>query len=159
MKVTLTNLEIANIMGYIHSQESVVRNTTTRFSMEFCFAFRNGLRKMEELFGDLTQLRQEIDTEYASDEFSELQKDGQRMVKEEFLESYNKKLDDLYCVKNELDIRKVKISHVAPGGMEGLSQVGISFPELDVLSWIIDDSELFDRQNDSVDTAGEIESE
>lgn len=155
MKITLTNFEIANIMGYLNSEESIVRNTTTKFSMEFCFAFRNGLRELKALYEDITQLHQEIDNEFSTEEFSEMNEDGQRVVKPEYVELYNKKISDLYNVKNELNIKKVKISHVTPGGIEGLLDVGISFPELDVLSWVIDDGELYDKEFDEK----ELESE
>lgn len=141
MKMTLTNIDIVNIMSYVNSDESIARNTTMKFTMEFVWKFRKNIKKLTEANDMFNKLHEEIMNSYATDEFSYVDENGNRMVKQEYLNEYSDKINELYLQENEINVDKVSIEKVCVGGLEGMDQVGVSIPELEVLSFMIDDSE------------------
>ena len=56
-----------------------------------------------------------------------------RIVKDEYVKEYNKKLADLYAQSTDLDIDQVKLSELLAAKIE------LSIPELDILSFMIDE--------------------
>lgn len=139
MKKTLTNIDIANIMAYVNSEDSISRKTTMKFTMEFVWKFRKNVKKLSDAHETFTKLQEEIMQGYATDEFSYVNEDGNRMVKEEYINEYGQKMNDLYLQTTELDVDMVKIEKLCMGGLEGMDKVELSIPELEVLSFMIDD--------------------
>lgn len=139
MKISLTNIEITNIMGYVNSDNSIMKNTTMKFTMEFAWKFRKNVKKIADAYDIFTKLQEEIMQSYSDDEHSELNEDGNRMVKPEFAEEYSQKMNDLYLQETSIDIDYVKLDRLCLGGIEGMDRIELSIPELEVLSFMIDD--------------------
>lgn len=139
MKISLTNIEITNIMGYVNSEDSVMKNPTMKFTMEFAWKFRKNIKKIADAYDTFTKLQEEIMQNYSDDEYSELNEDGNRMVKEKFIEEYSQKMNDLYLQETSVDIDYVKLDRLCLGGIEGMDKIALSVPELEVLSFMIDD--------------------
>lgn len=143
MKVTLKNIEILNIMAYVNSGEAIVTNPTAKFSIAFAWAFRKGIKILGTLAENIELLHKEINDYYSDDEHSQINEDDKenRVIKEEFVKEYNDKLTELFNQENEIEIEKIKLQQIAPGGAEGLYNTGMSIVDIDMLSWIIDDTE------------------
>lgn len=139
MKITLTNIELTNIMGYINSEDSIAKKANMKFTMEFVWKFRKNVKKLNDAYDMFTKLQEEIMQSYATDEYSFVDENGNRLVKPECIEEYSRKMNELYLQSNELDIDMVKIEKLCMGGLEGMDKVEISIPELEVLSFMIED--------------------
>lgn len=139
MKIILTNIDISNILSYTNSENSIANNTTTKFTMEFCWKFTKNIKKLSELNESFLNLQQELISNYISDDYSFTSETGERILKPEFVDEYNQKLDELVSQENEIDIDKVRLDKVVIGGMDGLDKIELSVPELEVLSFMIDE--------------------
>ena len=140
MKKTLTNLEIANIMAYVNSEDSISKNTTMKFTMEFVWKFRKNIKRLSDAQEIFKKLQEDIMQYYATDEYSYIDEEGNRLVKNEYVDEYGQKMNDLYLQENKIEIDTVKIEKLCVGGLEGMDKIGLSVPELEVLSFMIDDS-------------------
>lgn len=161
MKTSLTNIEITNIMAYVNNENSIMNNTTMKFTMEFAWKFRKNVKKLADAYEIFTKLQEEIMQSYATDDYSEVNEAGDRVVKPEFVEDYSKKINDLYLQENSIDIDYVKIDKLCLGGLEGMDKVELSIPELEVLSFMIDDrveekEDITNKKEDEIST-GEVE--
>lgn len=141
MKMTLTNLDIANIVNYVNSDNSIARNTAMKFSMEFAWKFRKNIKKITDAYEIFTKLQEEIVQSYSNDDFSTENERGERFVKEEYIAEYNGKINELFAQTNEINIDRVKVERIAVGGMD---RIELSIPELEAISFMIDDS--FDEE-------------
>lgn len=146
MKMTLTNIDIVNIVNYVNSENSIAKNTAMKFAMEFAWKFRKNIRKLTDAYEEFMKLQEELRNGYSTDEYSTESENGERFVKPEFIEEYSKKLNELFVQTNEIDIDMVKIEKIAIGGMDKLE---LSIPDMEAISFMIDDS--FDETNDVVD--------
>lgn len=140
MKVNLKNIEIENIVEYSRLETSVIQDATYKFTISFAWSLRKNLVKLYKLYEDYAQMHNEIVEFYNDDEHSVVDKDGQRKVKKEFLQEYNNKISELLFAENEVDMSIVKLSKVVPGGLDGLDHSAIAVKDLDILSFMIDES-------------------
>lgn len=140
MKVNLTNIEIANIVAYSKLETSVVQDASYKFSITFAWNLKKNLGKLLKIYEDFVQMQNEIMDVYSDDEHSEITEDNQRRVKTEYFAEYNEKMNALYYEHNEVEISMVKLDKIVPGGIEGLDNTGISILDLDILSFMIDES-------------------
>lgn len=141
MKISLSNFEIMNIIGYVNNEDSIVVNTAKKFSVTFVWAFRNNIKTLLALNESINQLDQEIMDYYADDEYSYTNEDGIRVVKNEYLGEFNNKRLELFNQVNDVEIQKVKLNKLVPGGIDALDDVGVSIRDMDMLSFMIDDPE------------------
>ena len=141
MKVNLTNIEIANIVAYSKLETSVVQDASYKFSITFAWNLKKNLGKLLKIYEDFVQMQNEIMDVYSDDEHSEITEDNQRRVKNEYFAEYNEKMNALYNEQNEVEISMVKLDKIMPGGIEGLDNTAISIMDLDILSFMIDESE------------------
>ena len=137
MKMTLTNIDIANIVNYVNSENSIAKNTAMKFAMEFAWKFRKNVKKLTDAYEIFTKMQEEIMQSYSTDEYSIENENGERFVKPEYIEEYSKKLNELYAQTNEINIDMVKVEKICVGGMDKLE---LSIPELEAISFMIDDS-------------------
>ena len=137
MKMTLTNLDIVNIVNYVNSEDSIAKNTAMKFSVEFAWKFRKNAKKLTDAYEVFTKLQEEIQNGYSTDAYSSENENGQRFVKPEFMEEYAKKINELFAQTNEIDVDMVKIEKICVGGMDKLE---LSIPDIDAISFMIDDS-------------------
>ena len=135
MKKTLTNLEVANIIAYSNTEDSIAQNIAIKFPMSFAWKFRKNLNRLKTVNDNFAQRQQEIISFYSDDTYSYVndKENSSRIVKDEYVEEYNKKLSDLYAQSTDLDIDQVKLSELLAAKIE------LSIPELDILSFMIDE--------------------
>ena len=100
-------------------------------------------------------MQNEIMGEYSDDEHSEITEDNQRRVKNEYFAEYNEKMNALYNEQNEVEISMVKLDKIVPGGIEGLDNAGMSIMDLDILSFMIDESETEKESKPLITTESE----
>lgn len=136
MTVTLTNLEILNIVEYANSENAIV-NTPNKFSAKFAWNWRKNIKKLRELNNEFVSLQQDLINYYSNDEYSYVNDEDNRVLKDEYIQEYNEKLQELYMESNEIDINEIKIDNLVPGGIDALDEFGISVTELDLLSFMI----------------------
>lgn len=134
MKKELMNIEIDNIIAYMNKKDSIIRNPETKLSIKFAWKLRKNLKRLSSIYDTFVQARNEIINYYSSDEYSTDIGDGKRKVKDEYLNEYNKKISELCLQKNEVTIDMAKIEDVMPGSNQGLT-----FEELNILSFMIED--------------------
>lgn len=139
--ITLTNLDIENIVAYANNDEAIV-NKTNKFSAKFAWNWRKNMKKLRDLNAEFTSLRQDLIDRYSADEYSYTrEEDGARIVKEDYVEEYNTRLQELYMESNDIEVNTVKIDHLLPGGSDALDSFEISVAELEVLAFMIEDEE------------------
>lgn len=155
MKVNLTNIEIANIVAYSKLETSVVQDASYKFSITFAWNLKKNLGKLLKIYEDFVQMQNEIMDVYSDDEHSEITEDNQRRVKTEYFAEYNEKMNALYNEQNEVEISIVKLDKIVPGGIEGLDNTGISIMDLDILSFMIDESETAEESKPLITTESE----
>lgn len=155
MKVNLTNIEIANIIAYSKTETSVVQDASYKFSITFAWNLKKNLSKLMKIYDDFVQMQNEIMDVYSDDEHSEITEDNQRRVKTEYFAEYNEKMNALYNEQNEVEISIVKLDKIVPGGIEGLDNTGISIMDLDILSFMIDESETEEESKPLITTESE----
>lgn len=155
MKVNLTNIEIANIIAYSKTETSVVQDASYKFSITFAWNLKKNLSKLMKIYDDFVQIQNEIMAVYSDDEHSDIMEDNQRKVKDKYLIEYNTKMNELYCAPNELEISMVKLDKIVPGGIEGLDNTGMSIMDLDILSFMIDESETEEESKPLITTESE----
>ena len=143
MKMTLTNIDIANILNYVNSENSIAKNTSMKFAIEFAWKFRKNIKKLTDAHEVFAKLQEEIMQSYSTDEYSTKNENGERFVKPEYMDEYSKKLNELFMQTNEIDIDIVKIEKIAIGGVD---KIELSIPELEAISFMIDDS-LYEVEN------------
>lgn len=146
MKVNLTNIEIANIIAYSRTETSVIQDSSYKFSITFAWNLKKNLNKLMKIYDDFAQMQNEIMAAYSDDEHSDITGD-QRKVKYEYLVEYNNKMNELYCASNEVEIAIVKLDKLVPGGISGLDNSGMSIMDLDILSFMIDESETESKES------------
>ena len=155
MKENLTNIEIANIVAYSKLETSVVQDASYKFSITFAWNLKKNLGKLLKIYEDFVQMQNEIMDVYSDDEHSEITEDNQRRVKTEYFAEYNEKMNALYNEQNEVEISIVKLDKIVPGGIEGLDNTGISIMDLDILSFMIDESETEEESKPLITTESE----
>lgn len=155
MKVNLTNIEIANIVAYSKLETSVVQDASYKFSITFAWNLKKNLGKLLKIYEDFVQMQNEIMDVYSDDEHSEITEDNQRRVKNEYFAEYNEKMNALYNEQNEVEISMVKLDKIMPGGIEGLDNTAISIMDLDILSFMIDESETEEESKPLITTESE----
>lgn len=146
MKVNLTNIEIANIIAYSKTETSVVQDASYKFSITFAWNLKKNFSKLMKIYDDFVQMQNDIMAAYSDDEHSDIT-GHQRKVKDEYLVEYNNKMNELYCASNEVEIAMVKLDKLVPGGINGLDNSGMSIMDLDILSFMIDESETESKES------------
>lgn len=140
MKITLTNLEISNIMNYVNSENSIAKNTTMKLTIEFAWKFKKNIKKIADAYDIFSKMREEIMQNYSTDEFS-YEENGNRMVKKEYISEYYEKINELFLQTTEVNVDTVKLEKMAVD----MDKLEISVPELEALSFMIEDN--FDDKN------------
>lgn len=138
MTITLSNLDIANIVGYANNENAII-NTTNKFTAKFAWNWRKNMKKLRDLNDEFNLLQQDLINYYSNDEYSYTREDGSRVVKDEYIDEYNSRLQEMYTETNEIEINTVTIDQLVPGGIDALDDFGISMPEFEVLSFMIED--------------------
>lgn len=142
MKKTLKNFEIVNITEYLNSERSIAQNVDVKFTMDFLWKLRKNIKKIDSLCKDFYSMREEIVQKYQSDECSFLDEEtGNRCLKDEFIAEYSNSINELLAQENEIELDVVTIDKVCVGGLEGMDKVGMSLPELEAISFMIEDVE------------------
>lgn len=135
---TLTNAEIANIIAYTNTDDSITKNTSRKFTIEFAWLFRKNLIKIRELYEVFIQIQQDIANSFSDDEHSVIEESsGQRIVREKYEQEYLKQMNELMSQKNEVDIQTILFSHLVPDG----ESTSISLPEMEVFAFMIEDDD------------------
>lgn len=142
MKKTLKNVEIINIVDYLNSEKSIAQDIDAKFTMDFLWKLRKNIKKIDSLCKDFYSMQEEIVQKYQNDEYSFLEEEnGTRCLKEEFIEEYSNAINELLSQENEIELDIVSIDKVCVGGLEGMDKVGMSLPELEAISFMIEDLE------------------
>lgn len=148
MRTTLTNLEITNIMNYVNSENSVAKNTTMKFTIKFAWKFKKNIKRLADAYDTFIKMREEIMKEYSGDEFSyEEEGTGNRYVKQEYMNEYYGKINELFLQTTEIEIDKVKLEELAAD----MDKFELSIPELEALSFMIDDTDEAERVEGEVE--------
>ena len=139
----LTNAQIVEILSYATGENSIFSNKTMKFNTRFIWNLRKNIQRLVSCQEVFSQLQKEIFDHYSSDDYSVWDEEvQQRRIKDEYGEEYNQKITELYQQENELVINTVKVDEIFPPD----SNEGLSIPEMNVLSFMIEDDE-----NESVD--------
>lgn len=148
MRTTLTNLEITNIMNYVNSENSVAKNTTMKFTIKFAWKFKKNVKRLADAYDTFIKMREEIMKEYSGDEFSyEEESTGNRYVKQEYMNEYYGKINELFLQTTEIEIDKVKLEELAAD----MDKFELSIPELEALSFMIDDTDEAEKVEGEVE--------
>lgn len=112
--ITLTNLEIVEIVQQLDSHDSILKSQSAdkRLPISILWIIDGNYRIIKTYFDRVGEREKEINQEYFDEEHSFTNKDGLAEVKPEFREEFIKKKDELFSIKNAIEIETIDIGRL-----------------------------------------------
>lgn len=115
---TLTNYEISVIVKELSQANSILYtdDDTKRFPIKILWKIDGNFQKLQDLSKRIEEAKRKINLSYSTEEKSNetITADGKpiRQVKPEYLQEYQKELNDLYTITNDIEIDTIKLDAV-----------------------------------------------
>ena len=134
--ITLKNYEIINILKILNDQDSIInsKNSDTKLSVKILWALSGNMKKFNDILEMITSQEQKINDEYFNEEKSDIDENGNYVIKPEFRDEFLKEKNDLMTIENEVDILMINLSDIQDLSFRPSDFMAINF-------MILDDSE------------------
>lgn len=113
--ITLYNYEVNNIVEALRNPQSIMytNDPEKKLPISVLWKMDENFEKLQNIAIRIQKKREEIEMDYADDEHSYIddseQGMGNRKVKEEYFEEFNKRLSELMSIQNAVDIDCIDI--------------------------------------------------
>ena len=140
----MKNFEALNIYNYVNRQENnkyPMLDLLNKLNVKVKWAFRANFKKIEEIIKLYNDVLKDLQNEYSDDihsiESTETDENGKelkiRTVKNEYIKDYQNKIRELLDQENEISVKIINI--------EDIENTDLNFADLEILSFMINESE------------------
>lgn len=121
----MKNIDIVSIVSAFQSVDG-----TLTLPAKVAWVRRVNFKRLTEAKTIIDEAMQEIQNKYADDEHSS-EKDGQRLVKPQYMAEFSKEQADILLQETDVEIKKVSI--------EELGDITLTDAQMDTLAFMIED--------------------
>lgn len=128
---TLSNYDVLNILAWTEVENGFW--ATTKLPIKLQWDMKKNTDVLNRIKTSFEEFQKKIQEKYSDDKYSEdKEQDGQvvRVVKDKYIEEYNKEITELLFAENEVEIIKFDI--------EDFGDISLEKRDMDMLSFFID---------------------
>lgn len=133
-KKNITIYDAINFLAWIDYENGFW--ATTKLPIKMQWNMKKNITSLQKIRGDYDEFYKKIQEKYSTDEYSEdKEQDGKtvRIVKDEFIADFNREMNELLAIENEVEIIQF--------GIEDFGEINIQKADMDMLSFFIKDEE------------------
>lgn len=132
-KITLKNFEIEFVVNMLSNQDSLLNSGSPdkKIPISVLWAIDENFRKLIAISQKINEMKQKIQIKYSSDKYSEdMYEDGNlvgRNIKKEYLHDFQKDMDDLMMIDNDIEISTIPYALIKNFATNGKDFQSIKF--------------------------------
>lgn len=112
--IEMTNMEIVNVIQTLNSPDSLINsnNSEKKLPVSLLWTINGNIKSLKVIFDRIHEEELKINQAYFNDEKSDMHEDGVQEIKMEFREEFSKEKNDLFAIKNDVDITIIPLDSI-----------------------------------------------
>lgn len=113
--ITLTNMQVREILSKLTDPESIVntKDTSKRLPVPILWKINGNIKVLKAIQDRIQEEDEKINSDYFNEEKSDKTENGQLEIKPEFRTEFITKKEELYGIENALDLDVIKLDELS----------------------------------------------